>query len=575
LPSTPLEGQPSENKFVSGIDGGKCKKMKPAPDSILKIKKVFEAWQPIAGFLAAGTFLNVLMNFRYPVAANDPGLLFAISPEIFILLVLLCLGAFWRIPFQRAVFILLTAVVVFLHLFRLADSLVPVYFFRPFNLYLDSQFLPDLIFLLYSTLPLRTFVLDGFAALGAVALMAWGTWWALKIIYRFFNDRRCRRIFLIAAVIIGGLLYGYNPWAAGYRRAIFAPGFFQRVAAEFDFIFHLSASTERHLAALDQGVQKGARFQKPLTRLNGSNVYVFFIESYGHTVFADPRHAPPITPFLRDAERRLQDRGYKIASNFLRSPTFGGSSWLAHGELAGGVRITDQLRYDLLLTSRVQPIAEYFNRAGYRTVGVMPGTLWPWPAGEFYKYRKKYYAFDFDYRGPGFGWAPMPDQYVVDTIYRAEMQRHRQPLFIEFILVSSHAPFDRQPPYISDWAAIGDGSIYLHQKPVEFPVSWSRLENASEAYVTSIIYDLKVLVEFLVQMVDDNGLIIILGDHQPNPRITGADQPWSVPVHIITRSPDFIRPFIRRGFTPGLIPSQPLPHQDIASLLWILLEDFS
>jgi hypothetical protein len=57
--------------------------------------------------------------------------------------------------------------------------------------------------------------------------------------------------------------------------------------------------------------------------------------------------------------------------------------------------------------------------------------------------------------------------------------------------------------------------------------------------------------------------------------ITGADQPWSVPVHIISRNPDFLKPFIRRGYAPGLIPSQPLPHQGIESLLWILLEDFS
>jgi hypothetical protein len=247
-------------------------KMKPTHDWILKIQKVFKTWLPIAGFLAAGTFLNVLMNFRYPAAANDPGLLFSISPEIFILLVLLCLGTFWRIPFQRAVFIALTAAVVFLRLFRVADNLVPVYFYRPFNLYLDSQFLPDLIFLLYSTLPLRTFMLGCFAAFCSIVLMAWGIWRALKIVHGFFNGRRHRRIFLIAAVIIGGLLYSYNPWAADYQRAIFAPGFFQRVAAEFDFIFHLSDTTARHLAALDQGVQKGARFQKPLTRLNGSDV---------------------------------------------------------------------------------------------------------------------------------------------------------------------------------------------------------------------------------------------------------------------------------------------------------------
>jgi hypothetical protein len=549
--------------------------MKPTPDRIAKIKEAFKSRQALAGFLAACTFLNVLMNFRYPAAGNDFRHLFLISPEIFILLILLCLGASWRIPFHRGIFIPLAVAVILLRLFRFADSLVPVYFFRPFNLYLDSQFFPDLIFLLYSTLPLQTFIVGCFSTVCGIVLIAWGTWRALKTIYVFFNRRRRRRRFSLAAVIIGVLILGYNPWAADQRRAIFAPGFFHRVAAEIDFIVHLSAATGRHLAALDESIQKGAEFQKPLSRLNGSDVYVFFIESYGHTVFADPRHAPLITTFLHDAERQLQDRGYVIGSNFLRSPAFGGSSWLAHGELAGGVPITGQLRYDLLLTSQVQPMAAYFNRAGYRTVSVMPGTLWPWSAGDFYQYRKKYYAFDFDYRGPRFGWAPMPDQYIIDHIYRTEILRHRQPLFIEFVLVSSHAPFNQQPRYIPDWSSIGDGSIYRTLKPVEFPVTWPQLKNASEAYVTSVVYDFKVLVEFLAHMLNRDAVIIILGDHQPNLKITGDGQPWSVPVHIISRNPDFIKPFIHRGYSPGLIPSQPLPHPDIASLLWILLEEFS
>jgi hypothetical protein len=549
--------------------------MRPTPERILKIKEAFKARQAIAGFLAACTFLNVLMNFRYPAAGNDLGHLFRISPEIFILLVLLWLGASLRIPFQRGIFIPLVAAVIFLRLFRFADSLVPVYFFRPFNLYLDSQFFPDLVFLLYSTLPLRTFILWCFSATCGIALIAWGIWRAMKTIYAFFNGPWHRRFFSFAAVIIGVLILSYNPWAGGHHRSILAPGFFQRVAAEIDFIVHLSTTTERHLAALDQGIQKGAQFQKPFAGLNGNDVYVFFIESYGHTVFADPRHAPLVTPFLRDAERKLKERGYEIASNFLRSPAFGGSSWLAHGELAGGVPITSQLRYDLLLTSRVQPMAAYFNRAGYLTVSVMPGTLWPWSAGDFYKYRKKYYASDFDYRGPKFGWAPMPDQFVIDHIYRCEIAKRRQPLFIEFVLVSSHAPFNQQPRYVPDWSTIGDGSIYNTLKPVEFPVIWPHLENASEAYVTSVVYDFKVLVEFLARMVDGDAITIILGDHQPNLKITGDGQPWSVPVHIISRNPGFIQPFIRRGYTPGFIPSQPLPHSDIASLLWILLEEFS
>ena len=212
------------------------------------IKKAFKTLAPLAVFLAAWSFLNVLMNFSYPEGQNEFRNLLVISPEVFIILVLLCLGAFLGMPFHRAVFIPLTLALICLRLFRIADILVPAYFFRPFNLYLDSQFLPDLIFLLYSTLPLQVFALWSFLAVVAPALIAWGIWRALKSITTFFSGRRQRRIFSVAAVIIGVLMVSLNPGTTGHAGSIFAPGILQRVAAEIDFILHLSNTIEKHQA---------------------------------------------------------------------------------------------------------------------------------------------------------------------------------------------------------------------------------------------------------------------------------------------------------------------------------------
>ena len=548
--------------------------MKPTPEPITTIQKALKTLGPVAGVMAAIAFLNALMNISYPSGDNHIDRLLLFSPEIFVILIFLCLGAALQLSFHTTVFLPLTLVIIFLRLFRLADSFVPAYFFRPFNLYLDSQFLPDLIFLVYSTVSLEVFCIGSLLTVLAFGPSVWGISRALKTIYAFFSGHRRSRVFATATVLVGVLIYGLNPWATRQAESIFAPGIFHRVAAEIDFILQLSGTMEKHRAALDGAVQKGRQYQQPLAKLKGRDVYVFFIESYGHTVFADPRHSPLITPFLQDAGHKLEERGYQICSNFLKSPAFGGSSWLAHGALASGVTISGQLQYDLLLASRVQPLAEYFNRAGYRTVSVMPGTLWPWSAGEFYKYRKKYYAPDFDYRGPKFGWAPMTDQYVLDTIYRAEIQNRTRPLFIEFVLISSHAPFNELPRYVADWSAIGDGSIYHRQKPLKFPTTWPELENASEAYVTSIKYDFQVLVGFLEHLVAGDEIIIIMGDHQPNLKITGENQPWSVPVHVISRNPDFVRPFIKKGYTAGLIPSQALPHGGIDSIFWNLLDEF-
>ena len=68
-----------------------------------------------------------------------------------------------------------------------------------------------------------------------------------------------------------------------------------------------------------------------------------------------------------------------------------------------------------------------------------------------------------------YGWSTMPDQYLLDFIYRNEIRNRTQSLFIEFILVTSHAPFHRQPPYRKDWSRIGAGEIYHHLETVTFP----------------------------------------------------------------------------------------------------------
>jgi len=239
------------------------------------------------------------------------------------------------------------------------------------------------------------------------------------------------------------------------------------------------------------------------------------------------------------------------------------------------VDLSSQLTYDLLITSDAKTMAHLFNRAGYRTVSVMPANELPWPLGKFFGYQKHYYARDFDYKGPKFGWSPMADQYVLQYIYRKEISVRTRPLFVEFVLSSSHAPFNRQPPYLENWSQIGDGDIYHHRQAVTFPVDWPNMTDAAEAYVTAIAYEIKVLKNFIEKYVKDDTLIIIMGDHQPNVQIAGPQSSWSVPVHVVSRNPAFLDPFKSKGYTPGLIPRQPLPHPGMESFLLDFIESFS
>jgi hypothetical protein len=299
------------------------------------------------------------------------------------------------------------------------------------------------------------------------------------------------------------------------------------------------------------------------------------VESYGQVIFADPKLYSLLAEELNTVEHNLSSRGFAVCSNFLSSPTYGGSSWLAHASIAGGVQLNDQLHYSLLITSDTKPLAQYFNEAGYRTVHAMPDTQWPWPEGEYYRFQKKYYAWDFPYKGPQFGWATMPDQYILNYMFHQEIAPHRGPLFLEAVLVSSHAPFHEQPVYLQDWSRIGDGSIYNTLAPIRFPILWPDLSHAAEAYVTSIRYDWQVLSAFIQQYLPSGALLIIMGDHQPSLQITGPNRPWSVPVHIVSRDPQLLKPFLTRAYTPGLVPQQPLSHMPMGDFLVAFLKDFS
>lgn len=83
-------------------------------------------------------------------------------------------------------------------------------------------------------------------------------------------------------------------------------------------------------------------------------------------------------------------------------------------------------------------------------------------------------------------------------------------------------------------------------------------------YADSVDYTLKVLRDYITRYISDDALIIVLGDHQPAPLITGDGASRSVPVHVISRDPELLAPFEEWGFNPGMIPAserQPLPME--------------
>jgi hypothetical protein len=305
-----------------------------------------------------------------------------------------------------------------------------------------------------------------------------------------------------------------------------------------------------------------------LRDLRGKDVLLVFVESYGRVAVQDSSVSPRIDAVLDRGEAQLRAAGFSSQSAFLTSPTFGGLSWLAHSTLQAGVRVDGQRRYDQLVENDRLTLTRAFTRAGWRAVGAMPGNRRAWPEGStFYHYDAVYDRRNFGYRGPGFGVAPMPDQYTLLALQRRELaKRHRSPVFAEVDLISSHAPWTRIPRLIS-WGDVGDGSIY-YRLPAEKATRASLFgdsERARAAYGRSIEYSLNTIFSFVQRYGDENLVLVVLGDHQPATVVTGHGASHDVPISVIAHDPKVMDQIARWRWQDGMLPSPRAPVWPMAA----------
>src|SRR4051812_16012685 len=230
-----------------------------------------------------------------------------------------------------------------------------------------------------------------------------------------------------------------------------------------------------------------------LTGLRGKDVLIAFVESYGRVAVQDPALSQQVGPALDAGTGRLRAAGWSARSAFLTSPTFGGLSWLAHSTLQSGLRVDDQRRYDQLVGGDRGTLSGAFKRAGWRTVADVPSNTQDWPEGStFYGYDTVYDARNTGYAGPRFGYASMPDQYILAAFQRLELARpNHAPVMAEIDLVSSHTPW-APLPHLINWAKVGDGSIFdtmAGDGPSPQTV-WRDAQGVRRAYAQSIQYSL-------------------------------------------------------------------------------------
>ena len=309
-----------------------------------------------------------------------------------------------------------------------------------------------------------------------------------------------------------------------------------------------------------------------LGALRGKDVVVAVVESYGRSAVTDPALAGTVGPALDAGQARLAGAGYGARSGFLTSSVVGSGSWLAHATLLSGLRVDNQQRYRSLTSSDRFTLSAAFARSGWETVAVQPGTTRAWPEGRFYGYDRTYDVHDLDYRGPKFGWASMPDQVVLDRLDRLELSRpDRGPVMAEVDLVSSHAPWTPVPRMV-DWNALGDGSVFDGQDGAPDAAKRSPDEVRAD-YAASVAYSLDALTTWAQRSADPDLVLVVVGDHQPAPLVTGPGAGRDVPISVVSRDPAVLDRVADWG-TPGLRPAPDAPTRPMESFRDRFLEAF-
>ena len=298
-----------------------------------------------------------------------------------------------------------------------------------------------------------------------------------------------------------------------------------------------------------------------LTGLRGKDVLLVFVEAYGQQAVQGRSFSPQVDAVLSKGDKQLASAGFSARSGFLTSSTYGGISWLAHSTLQSGVWVDSQRRYNQLMGTNRFTLSDAFKRAGWRTVDDVPSNDYSWPQGtSYYHYDKLYDRRDVGYHGPTFTYASMPDQFTYAALQRLELSKtSRPPLFAEVDTVSSHMPWNRIPEQIP-WNEVGNGSVF-NRVPSDHETGsfWSNPPRVQAAYGRSIVYSLNTLISFVKHVNDKKLVMVVLGDHQPLPIVSGHNSNHDVPISIIAHDPKVLKQIGSWGWGPGLRPKPDAP----------------
>jgi hypothetical protein len=418
---------------------------------------------------------------------------------------------------------------------KLADLLAHTGFGRPVNPVTDLALLgPAWDFTTEMLGPLGAAAAAG-GTLAALTALGWLSYLAARAIARLparVGRRRAGAAALALALAVGGAEGAQRLSDADTRTDAFTS---ELLAVRAESALSTWRAFRDFQAKLRAGTDAPEAGPGLLARLRGRDVLLVFVESYGRSALEQPRYARAVAPALGRLGEAARQRGYAVHSAWLTAPTVGGSSWLSHASVLSGLWIDSQARYDALTAASWPTLIDRFEQAGWRSVAAMPAITAPWPEGRAFGYDRLLDAAALGYRGPAFNWVTMPDQYTLAALDRMALSDPSDPpVFAEVALISSHAPWTPIPEVVP-WSEVGQGRVFERFVAGQDPpaVVWRDRERVRRLYAQALAYTLDTVASFVRHRLATGSVVLLLGDHQPAPLITGPGAGRQVPAHLL------------------------------------------
>jgi sulfatase-like protein len=460
----------------------------------------------------------------------------------------------------------LTVIWMLLVFGRYAQVTTPALYGREINLYWDLRFIPEVVAMVARVVPVWLVTLVAAAVALALTLSYRVLRWAFRQLARAMGDARARQtLALVSAAVI--LLFAAQRMNARTPRTpeISTP-------ATVTYVRQIQLITEA--LAGSRSLPDSPAMTSDLAVVKDAAVFLVFVESYGAVSYDRREFADALSESRTQLLKAIRETNRDVVSAYVESPTFGGSSWLAHVSLMTGIEVRDEDVNTRVMIQRRDTLVHAFSRGGYRTVALMPGLWHSWPEGAFYGFDEIYGAVELDYHGPAFGWYMVPDQFSLGRLDALEARRaSRAPLFVFFPTISSHFPFSPTPPYQPDWERITDAHPYDRSDMMNAYLDQPDLINFGPDYVRALAYNFTAIGGYLRKRADQDIVMIIIGDHQPAAAVTGEGASWDVPVHVTANRREVLDRLVARGFRPGLTPVRPRLGA-MHTLLPVLLQAF-